>query len=491
MAAMGDQALLDALVRQDFRAFLQKAFHTVAPGDVYHDNWHLGAIDYQLHRVTAKESTRLIITIPPRSLKSITISVAWVAWRLGHDPSLRFVCCSYSGELALKHARDCRLIMQSSWYRSAFPGTILSRDRNAEHDFQTTAQGGRFSTSVGGTLTGRGGDIIIIDDPIKPDEATSEVTRKSAIEWFGGTLASRLNDKAQGAIILVMQRLHEEDLAGHLLEAGGWDHLCLPAIAVEDENIQVAPGRFYERRTGDLLHPSRETRAVLDGLRAAMGSAAFEAQYQQSPIPPGGNMIDPAWLVRYEHAPERRGGDEIVQSWDCASKDGVFNDWTVCITALLRRRSVYILDIRRERLTFPKLAKLAVQLARLHTATAILIEDAASGTQLIQHLRHEHPTGVPQPIPRRPDGDKITRMSGASARIEARELVLPKDADWLAEFERELRGFPHSRYDDQVDALSQLLNWSSRRWEFSENIVGPMVFTREGRPGESPWHAPE
>jgi hypothetical protein len=197
------QALLDALVRSDFRAFLQKVFQTVAPGDEFHDNWHLGAIAHRLHRIAANDSNRLVITVPPRSLKSITVSVAWVAWMLGHDPTLRFVCCSYSAELSLKHARDCRLVLQSAWYRRVFSGTSLSRERNAEHDFQTTTLGGRFSTSVGGTLTGRGGDIIIIDDPIKPEDATSELARKSAIEWFGGTLASRLNDKA----IRLVQRI--------------------------------------------------------------------------------------------------------------------------------------------------------------------------------------------------------------------------------------------------------------------------------------------
>jgi predicted phage terminase large subunit-like protein len=479
---MDDLAAFDALLRRHFPYFLRKVFLQVSPGYPFQSNWHLDAIAFRLQQVQHGKTTRLIVTVPPRSLKSITISVAWVAWMLGHHPELNFVCVSYSAELAHKHARDCRAVMQSDWYRRLFPGTVLSRERNAEQDFQTTARGGRFSTSVGGTLTGRGGDIIIIDDPIKPDDAASATARKTAIEWYGGTLASRLNDKPRGAIVLVMQRLHENDLAGHLLEAGGWDQLSLPAIALEDEEIPIGDGLMFRRRVGDLLHPDREPLQVLDALKAAMGSAAFSAHYQQAPTPAEGAMIQRAWLSkRYKRCPDKQPGDRIVQSWDCASKEGLQNDFSVCITALVRKRQVYLLDVFRERLDFPKLQKRAIGLARLRRADVILIEDTASGTPLIQHLRSSQPEGVPLPIARRPDGDKVTRMFGQTNRIEAGELILPEVADWLADFEREILGFPNARHDDQIDALSQLLNWSSRWMDFPETIVGPIVFTRRGR----------
>jgi predicted phage terminase large subunit-like protein len=478
-----DQATFDACLRADFHMFLHRAFLTVSPGDDFQDNWHLGAIAHQLERIRTGESNRLIINVPPRSLKSIAVSVAWVAWRLGHDPALCFVCCSYSAELALKHARDCRAVMQSDWYRRTFPRTVLSKERNAEHDFQTTARGGRFSTSVGGTLTGRGGDCIIVDDPIKPEDAASESARKVAIEWFGSTLLSRLNDKAAGSIVLVMQRLHEDDLAGHLLAACGWEHLSLPAIAEADEEIAIEGGALVRRRGGDLLHEKREGREVLEGLRASMGSAAFSAQYQQAPIPAGGALVRRDWIRRYDRPPERGPRDRIVLSWDCASKDGVLNDYSVCITALVRKNEVFVLDVLRERLNFPDLVKAVVRLANRHQAPkAMLVEDAASGTQLIQYLRHVQPKGVPLPIPRRPDGDKVTRMSRASSRIEAGELLLPHEAPWLADFERELLGFPNAKHDDQVDALSQLLNWSQGN-AYLQNTVfpRPMIIYGDGR----------
>ena len=457
------QAYFDAVLREDFIAFLSKAFTTASGGDNFVPNWHHEAIGHQLGRVERGASTRLIVTMPPRYLKSIAISVAWVAWRLGRDPGLKFVCVSYSGELAQKHAGDCRAIMLTDWYRRVFPDTLLKRGGGAEMDFATTKGGGRLSTSVGGTLTGRGGDIIIIDDPIKPDEAMSETARRKVIHWYANTLSSRLNDKSKGAILLVMQRLHEEDLAGHLLEAGGWDHLSLQAIAETVEQVPLGGGRIHERQPGDALHPERENVTRLNALKAVTGSASFSAQYQQSPVPAEGLHVKREWFKRYKEMPERQPGDLIVQSWDTASKDGVFNDFSVCITGLVRQRQVFVLDVFRDKLQFPDLRRRTIDLARLWQTDMLLIEDAASGAQLIQVLRQEALQGEPTPIARKPDGDKETRFSAQTHRIEAGDLLMPEDASWLAGFERELLGFPNLRHDDQVDALTQLLSWRSPR----------------------------
>ncbi len=419
------------------------------------------------------ETNRLIVTIPPRHLKSITISVSWVAFMLGHHPDLRFVCVSYSQELAQKHARDCRVVMHSEWYRRIYPRTVLSRSRSAEHDFETTARGGRYSTSIGGTLTGRGGDIIVIDDPMKPDDAMSETARKNVLEWYSNTLISRLNDKTRGTIILVMQRLHEDDLAGHLLEAGDWQHLCLPAIAEAEEEIPIGADKVKHRAVSEALHPDREPLALLEETRRTVGSMVFSAQYQQAPVPAGGNLVERRWFQHYATPPEWQPGDQIVQSWDTASKDGVMNDFSVCITALVRKREVYILHVFRDRLTFPALRKKVISLARQYKARVLLIEDAASGSQLIQQLRVDQPTGVPRPIARKPEGDKVTRMSAQTSRIEAGELILPKHAAWLAAFMHEILGFPGARHDDQVDALSQLLAWT---WKRQPRLAaGPLV----------------
>lgn len=203
--------------------------------------------------------------IPPRNGKSKTISVCWVACMLGRDPTRNFVCVSYSSELSNKFARDTRSIMESNWYKQLFPCMIISKARSAAYDFETT----------------RGGDIIILDDVIKPTDANSETVRTNVNEWFYSTLSARLDNKKTGSILCVMQRLHEHDLCDLLLEQGGWDCLSIPSIATKDEEIILARDGVYHCREGDLLPPSREPQDVLDDLKRAMGSYAFEAQYQQ------------------------------------------------------------------------------------------------------------------------------------------------------------------------------------------------------------------
>ena len=182
------QAFFDELTRRDFPAFATRAFATIRGGAVLDHNWHIDALAHALEQVANGSCLRLLVNLPPRNLKSFMVSDAWVAWQLGLDPRRSFVCISYSGELATKFARDCKAIMQSDWYRRAFPRTIISAQRTATADFDTTLGGGRLATSIGGTLTGRGGDIIIIDDPLKPDEASSDAIRDGVNEWFSTTL---------------------------------------------------------------------------------------------------------------------------------------------------------------------------------------------------------------------------------------------------------------------------------------------------------------
>jgi len=226
-----DQQLVRAILREDLYCFIQATFPTVSPGASFAPNWHIEAIAYALTRVLNGEIKRLIITVPPRSLKSICTSVAFPAFVLGHDPTRRIICVSYAEALARKHANDCRALMRSPLYHRLFPGTRISLAKDTELEFATTCGGNRLSTSVGGTLTDRGGNLIIIDDPLKPQDAYSEAARESTKQWYSNTLLSRLDDKINDAIIVVMQRLHLDDLVGHLLEQEGWTHLNLPAIA--------------------------------------------------------------------------------------------------------------------------------------------------------------------------------------------------------------------------------------------------------------------
>lgn len=469
-------AFMDELARRDFVTFFLRAYAAIRGGAILDHNWHIDAIAHALDEIRLGASRQLLVTLPPRHLKSLSISVAWVAWMLGRDPSLNFVCVSYSNELAAKHARDCRALMESELYRRIFPRTHIRKSRSAVHDFETTASGGRLATSTGGTLTGRGGEYIIIDDPIKPDEALSEVVREAANEWFFSTLTSRLNNPTTGAIIVVMQRLHQYDLVGMLL-AAGWPELCLPAIAQEDLRVPLTRGRTRLFRRGDALHPTRLPLAELKRLEAMIGSLRFAPQYLQAPLPAKGNIVRAAWLREYAESSVLNGGGQIIQSWDIAAKDGERNDYSVCITVLRRGRTMYILDVWREKVEFTELWKKVPLLAQRFNANVLLIEDSSNGTALLSRLHNEPPPFMPTPIARRPKLDKVARLEAASTMIEAGDLLLPEQAPWLATFKSELLGFPSTRHDDQVDALSQLMNWVDERRLRDETVIaGPEVF---------------
>jgi predicted phage terminase large subunit-like protein len=409
--------------------------------------------------VVSGETRRLIITIPPRHLKSICTSVALPAFILGRDPSRRMICVSYSQDLAVKLSNDFRTVIKSDWYRRLFPGTKIDPAKDTQAEIMTTRKGFRLATSVGGTLTGRGGNLIIIDDPIKPEEAMSETTRERLIDWCGNTLLSRLDHKEHGAIILVMQRLHVGDLAGHFLEQGGCENLNLPAIAEVEQTIEIGPDRYHVRKVGDVLHAERESRATLDLIKAGMGSATFAAQYQQTPVPPGGNMVKWGWFKWYDD--DDLEIDDVVISWDTAMKPTEFADYSVGTVWGVKGDFYYLLDVIRERLSFPELKRKAIEVYerwQQFGKPTVLIEDAASGASLIQELGAAK---IPV-IAIRPEGDKVMRMDAQTAKIEAGAVHLPRQARWLDDLKTELLAFPHGLHDDQVDSISQALKWISR-----------------------------
>ena len=447
--------LLQALLRNDFRAFLQKAFTTLSPGQTYVNTWHVEAIAWRLERVRRGEIRRLIINMPPRSLKSIASSVAFPAFVLGRDPSRRIICVSYSADLAKKHSNDFRAVLESPWYRSAFPNARIGPFKNSETEIELTARGFRLATSVGGTLTGRGGDIIVIDDPLKPDDALSETKRSAANQWFMNTLLSRLDDKRTGAIVIVMQRVHVDDLTGFLLaQSDEWEVLSLPAIAECDEAIPLSNDRMHLRKSGEALSPEREPLDVLDALKLQIGSDAFSAQYQQAPAPPGGAMVKRHWVKRYSELPPASERLFTLQSWDTASKGGPDNDWSVCTTWIVSRKKLwYLVDVWRQRVDYPTLKASVQTLAKKWAARRVLVEDAGAGTSLVQELRGRV-SGI---IAVKPNGDKVSRMAVASAKFEAGQVLLPERASWLPDLEAELFVFPGSRHDDQCDSISQAL----------------------------------
>jgi predicted phage terminase large subunit-like protein len=460
---------IEATTRKDFYTFLIHCFYELHGGQAYSPAWHVEVMAARLAAVRDGGAKRLIVNVPPRHLKSLAASIALPAWLLGHDPTLAIVNVAYGQDLSDKFARDCRAIMTSQSYQTLF-STRLSSERPPFQELATTAGGFRLATSVGGALTGRGADVVIIDDPLKPSDAMSESRRSAANEWFDSTLYSRLNDKQKGAIVIVMQRLHEDDLVGHVMKREGWDVLSFPAIAETDE-VHVAETmkgpQTFRRKAGEALDPAREPLTTLARIRGMIGEYNFAGQYQQAPAPAGGGMVKAAWFRRYARD-ERPAFDRIVQSWDTANKPSELSDYSVCTTWGLKGQDFYLLNVFRKKLGFPELKRAVGEQNELFSPQAILIEDKASGTQLIQELIASglsHVTGV------KPDGDKIMRLHAQSAVIENGFVWLPDEGHWLADYLAELTAFPACRHDDQVDSTAQALAWAKRRRGSAEEWI--------------------
>jgi predicted phage terminase large subunit-like protein len=447
--------MMMTVYRKDLPTFARKSFSILNHGDLWLDNWHIEAICYQLQRVISGRCRRLIINLPPRCLKSHLSSIALPAFMLGQNPSQKIACVSYSQNLSEKHSSDCRRLVESPWYRAVFPSVRLVRSTAAEIE---TSQGGyRLATSTEGTLTGRGGNPVIIDDPLNAIDGNSSAARDSANKWYSTTLLSRLNDPSMGAIIVIMQRLHEDDLVGHIMKLEQWDVLNLPAIAPADMRVALSDSRNYFWRQGELLHPARLSHAVLQNRKRSMGTDVFNAQYLMAPVPETGNMIRRHWLKYYDPPLVREHGDMIVQTWDTAMKTGPANDYSVCLTFYVRNKNeYYLIDVFRKRLEFQDLLKEVAPLAAKFGADTVLIEEIGSGIPFAQMARNLGVQGV-QGIPDR--RDKITRVRSAIPKIEGGSLFLPKSAPWLDDLLSECLGFPNVKHDDQVDALSQFLNW--------------------------------
>jgi hypothetical protein len=345
-----EKEVLHALLRQNLRAFTEKTFAHLNGSQPFANNWHYGAVSEKLTAVERGEIRRLIITQPPRTGKSTSVSTAFPAWVHGRNPTKKIINVSYGHELAYGFARQSREVMASAWYRQIFPGTVLSAEKQTESEFYTTAHGARYAASVGGPLTGLGGDLIIVDDPIKANEGSvSPTARQGVNDWFGNTLVSRLNDLKTGAIIVTMQRLHLNDLVGHLLEQGGWDHLCLPAEAQTTTTYKIGPGPddIHCFKAGSLLHSTRLPQEELETVRRQSGAKTYSAQYLQSPVPDGGAVFEWKWVKFFDekHPPLF---DFVFQSWDVASSLSDSADYSVCTTwGVVRTDEFYLLDVRR------------------------------------------------------------------------------------------------------------------------------------------------
>jgi predicted phage terminase large subunit-like protein len=460
-----NKSALHALLRTDLLSFLHKSFHTVCPGATLLPNWHIEAIAYALQQCISGDINRLVISLPPRYLKSLCVTIALPAFLLGRDPTSRIICASYSKELAHKHGFDCQRILESDWYKHVFAESAESLIKVTQNELAMQQGGFRLATSVGGTLTGRGGNWLIIDDPHKADEVHSDTKRQSVVDWYEHTAATRLDDPKKGVVIIIHQRLHQADLAGSQLEKGGWHHLNLPAIAEEDAQIPIGPNQYHHRRCDDVLHPERHDLDDLMQCKLDMGDYAFAAQYQQRPSPRGGGLVKWSWFQYYDRLPHRMHAEYVVQSWDTATTAEHRSDWSVCTTFYCMDGNLYLVDIHRAKYEFPDLKAKVFALAKQYQPTDVIIETVGAGQSLYQQIKYDlrqasHPAFVLHSS--HPKDDKATRLMGETPEIEAGRVYLPRSAKWLDEFQRELLDFPNGVHDDQVDSLTQFLRWDRR-----------------------------
>ncbi|MDG1437253.1 MAG: phage terminase large subunit [Rickettsiaceae bacterium] len=449
-----DKKLFDAVLRQDFTSFIGKVFHTINPGAEYQANWHIDLIADYLEAVRGGSIKRLIINMPPRALKSVCVNVAWPAWLLAHRPSARIMAASYSSTLSIKHSLDCRLILESSWYQELFPKTKISRKHNQKSKFLTTDNGFRFATSVGGSATGEGGDFLIIDDPHNPTQINSLKMRNRVIEWFEQTFVTRLNDKNKGAIVLVMQRLHADDLSSHLISSGGWELLKIPAIAQKDMIYDLGKNK-YNYNQGSLLNPLRDQIEFLNNIEQEVGTRNYAAQFLQEPLPAGFNLLSMEDISYYEDLPERF--DYYVQSWDTAIKISEKADYSVGTCWGVVNNKYYLVAIIRKKMSYPDL-KLAIEKwSDKFRPKHLLIEDKASGQSVIQDLKL---LGYHNIRPIKPKLDKVTRFASVVTIFQSGRVLFPKKFAHSREVLAEITNFPNSKHDDIVDSVSQFLNFS-------------------------------
>lgn len=342
-----DKRTFEALCRNEFSVFFRRAWRELE-GSEYSHNWHIDCICDYLQDVYEGKTKRLIINVPPRTAKTLLVNIAFTAWLLGQDSGMKVIGISYAQRLSEKIAYKVRILMETEWYRSLFPQTKLDASQSQKANFMTTKGGGRFSTSVGGTLTGEGGDILLIDDPMNPDEALSDVKRISANDWIDQAIYSRLNVPKEGKIVVIMQRLHDDDTTGHLMKKGRWELVKIPAIT--NTEMTYKPRDTEYGFTG-LLHEDRLPKEVLDELQESMGSYAFAGQYLQEPVPLGGGEFKSDFLNYYNTETLNTSTCNLYITVDPATSKKKTSDYTAMVVwALAPDQNYYIVDGVRERM---------------------------------------------------------------------------------------------------------------------------------------------
>lgn len=463
-AEYGELLDLDAIrtlkAQRHLREFVKQAWHVVEPATPYIHNWHIDALSDHLEACLRGDIRNLLVTMPPRAMKSLTISVFFPAWAWIHRPEWRFLYASYAQALSTQHSMATRRVIESEWYQARWGDRFaLADDDNLKTRFSNDHRGERIATAVGAAVTGFGGDAVISDDPHNVQQAESDATRHNTLTWWDQAMSTRLNNPATGFRVIVMQRVHEDDLAGHVANDPAWTHLNLPMEY--EPTSYVSPIGWSDPRTtdGELLWPDRMGRVFVEGQKRTLGSYAYAGQYQQRPAPAEGGILKAHWFGRY-HEPQAHYYN-IVQAWDTAFKTSEGADFSACVTVGVGPFGVDVLDVFHARLEFPDLER-TVQTQHLVWSSrypgvpiSVLVEDKASGQSLIQTARRWVGTNIniiPVPVP--PGQDKIRRVHEISPVVEAGRIRIPVTAPWLDDALHEWTTFPLAKHDDRTDAFA-------------------------------------
>jgi predicted phage terminase large subunit-like protein len=467
--------------RRSLYEFVRQAWPVLEPEVAFVDGLHVHAICEHLQSVTQGKIRNLIVNVPPGHAKSLLTAVFWPAWAWIDRPESRWLFSSYSSILSVRDSVKCRRLVESSWYEERWGDRFqLTSDQNQKARFENNRTGARIATSVGGSATGERGDYVVVDDPHSVDQAASDIERRAALEWWNGTMSTRLNDFRTGHKVVIQQRLHEADLTGDLLARGGYELLMLPAEFEPERRCSTSIGWTDPRKEyGELLWQARVTHEDLARLKIDLGSYRYAGQYQQRPSPAEGGIFKRSWwrYWRPRHlelspvqirmpdgeiksipaVPLPEQFDQMLQSWDMTFKDLSTSDYVVGQVWSAIKADRFLLDQRRDRLNMPA-TKAAVKAMseKWPAATAKLVEDRANGSAVIAELQHD----VSGLIAVEPQGSKIARAQAVSPQVESGNVYLPHPAiaGWTEPLVEECANFPNGRFDDCVDALSQALN---------------------------------
>jgi predicted phage terminase large subunit-like protein len=474
--ALTAQERIDAeRMRRNFRLFVGGAWHIVEPATPMIGGFHIDAICEHLEHVSNGDIRKLIVNVPPRHMKSLLTSVFWPAWEWISMPHTRWLFASYAQKLAIDHSVLCRRVILSDWYRERWGGVFsLEEDENQKTSFENNRTGRRIATSVGGTATGLGGDRLVYDDPHNANETESDVIREGVIEWFDGTMATRKNDPKKSAEVIIMQRLHEEDLTGHVLaQEDDWELLCLPA-EYEPERCKLTTGWVDPREEeGELLWEEQMGTPELSDRKKRLGSYKYAGQFQQNPVPSEGGILKKPWWNYYRpgHLPQLQ---EILQSWDLSFKDTDGSDYVVGQIWGRDLGNKYLIRSYRRQASFVETVRMILKATEWVEETfpnfkshPKLIEEAANGSAVLSALKRR----VPGMIPIQAEISKEARAHAVSPEIEAGNVFVPGEERfdgltydnegtplWVQEFIDECAAFPKAKNDDQVDACTQALN---------------------------------